>query len=97
MNFVDSGVQHRKWGGNTYPDREKEITVGNSKRKVKNLKVVKKLLSILDQQEPSVQSAEQDWSWGNMYLPKYGKWLSQHLAIYLKINSGFHASKNQKQ
>ena len=30
-----------------------------------------------------------------MYLPKHGKWLSQHL--HLKINSGFHARKNLKQ
>ena len=30
-----------------------------------------------------------------MYLPKHGKWPSQHL--YLKINSGFHARKNPKQ
>ena len=30
-------------------------------------------------------------------LPKHGKWLSQPLAIYLKINSGFHARKNAKQ
>ena len=29
------------------------------------------------------------------YLPKHGKWPSQHL--YLKINSGFHARKNPKQ
>ena len=45
----------------------------------------------------SVQSAEQEvWSWGNMYLPKHGKWSSQHL--YLKMNSGFHArmGKNPK-
>ena len=39
---------------------------------------------IFDEQEPSVQSSEQVWSWGMMYLPKYGKWLSQPL--YLKIN-----------
>ena len=30
-----------------------------------------------------------------MYLPKHGKWPSQHL--YLKINSGFHARKNANQ
>ena len=30
-----------------------------------------------------------------MYLPKHGKWPSQHL--YLKINSRFHARKNPKQ
>ena len=30
-----------------------------------------------------------------MYLPKHGKWPSQHL--YLKINSEFHARKNPKQ
>ena len=47
-------------------------------------------IAILDEQEPSVQSADrtkavQVWSWGNMYLPKPGKWPSQYL--YLKINS----------
>ena len=31
----------------------------------------------------------------NMYLPKHGKWPSQHL--YLKRNSGYHARKNSKQ
>ena len=30
-----------------------------------------------------------------IYIPKPGKWLSQHL--YLKINSGFHARKNPYQ
>ena len=54
-----------------------------------------KLLGILDELEPSVQPAEQVWSWGNIYLPKPGKWPSQH--IYLKINSGYHARKNPKQ
>ena len=38
-------------------------------------------ITILDQQEPSVQSADrtkamQVWSLGNMYLPKPGKWSS---------------------
>ena len=46
-------------------------------------------ITILDEQEPSVQSAGrtkavQVWSWGNMYLPK-------------PKNSGFHARKNPKQ
>ena len=54
----------------------------------------KKLLKItmLDEQEPSVQSADrtravQVWSWGNAYLPKPGKLPSQDL--YQKIN-GLH-------
>ena len=64
------------------------------KEKLKT-KMLLKLPGILDEQESSVQSAEQVWSWGNMYLPKHGKWPSQHL--YLKINSGFHARKNPKQ
>ena len=33
------------------------------------------------------------WSWGNMYLPKHGKWWTLHL--YLKINSGFYAKECQ--
>ena len=53
------------------------------------------MLGILDEKEPSVQSVEQVWSWGNMHLPKHGKWSSQYL--YLKINIGFHARKNPKQ
>ena len=57
-------------------------------------------ITTLDEQESSVQSADrtkavQVWSWGNMYFPKPGKLLSQHL--YLKINRGFHAKKNPKQ
>ena len=57
-----------------------------------------KLLGILDEQEPSVKSAEQVGSWGNMYLPKHGKWPSQNLYyINMKINSAFHARKNPKQ
>ena len=43
-------------------------------------------ITILDEQEPSVQSADrtkavQVWSWGNMYLSKPGKWPSQHASI----------------
>ena len=64
------------------------------KEKLKT-KMLLKLPGILDEQESSVQSAEQVWSWGNMYLPKHGKRPSQHL--YLKINSGFHTRKNPKQ
>ena len=53
------------------------------KRKLKTKKLLK--ITILDEQEPSVQSADrtkavQVWSWGNMYLPKPGKLSSsQHL------------------
>ena len=47
------------------------------KRKLKTKKLLK--ITILDEQEPSGQSADrtkavQVWSWGNMYLPKPGKW-----------------------
>ena len=47
------------------------------KGKLKTKKLLK--ITILDEQEPSVQSADrtkavQVWSWGNMYLPKPGKW-----------------------
>ena len=38
------------------------------KEKLKT-KMLLKLPGILDEQESSVQSAEQVWSWGNMYLP----------------------------
>ena len=55
------------------------------KEKLKT-KMLLKLPGILDEQESSVQSAEQVWSWGNMYLPKHGKWPSQHL-LYPKINA----------
>ena len=46
------------------------------KGKLKTKKLLK--ITILDEQEPSVQSADrtkslQVWSWGNMYLPKPGK------------------------
>ena len=75
-----------------------EIKKGNLKTK----KLLK--MSILNEEEASLQSANrtkalQVWSWGNMYLPKPGKWPSQHL--YLKISigkyNGFHARKNPKQ
>ena len=56
---------------------------GNYCSKLKNGKLkTKKLLKItvLDEQEPSVQSADRikavqiwSWSWGNMYLAKPGK------------------------
>ena len=57
-------------------------------------------ITILGEQEHSVKSADrtklvQVWCWRNMYLPKSGKWPSQHL--YLKKNSGFHARENPKQ
>ena len=78
-----------------YPAGKRELLFEIKKRKVKNWKNCLKLLGILDEQEPSVQSAEQVWDWGNMYLSRHGKGPSQHW--YLKINSGFHAKKNSKQ
>ena len=66
-------------------DNEKGILIhgkGNCCSILKKRKVTKKLLKItlLDEQEPSVYSADSDrtkavqvWSWGNMYLPKPGK------------------------
>ena len=55
------------------------------KEKLKTKKMLLKLPGILDEQESSVQSAEQVWSmyWKYvfMYLPKHGKWPSQHLDI----------------
>ena len=67
------------------------------KGKLKTKKLLK--ITILDEQEPSVQSADrtravQVWSWGNTYLPKPGKLPSQDL--YQKIN-GLYARKNLKQ
>ena len=56
-----------------------------SKLKKGNLKTKKLLkVTILDKQEPSVESADktkavQVLSLGDMYLPKPGKWPSQHL------------------
>ena len=58
IDFVDSGVQHRKCGGNTQSGKRKllfEIKKGKSKTK-KFLKITRYRLS--DEQEPSVQSAE---------------------------------------
>ena len=56
-------------------------------------------ITILNEQEPSAQSADrtkavQVWSWGNMDIPKPRKWPSKY---HQKINSGFHARKNAKQ
>ena len=58
-------------------------------------------ITILDEQEPSVQSADrtkavQVWSWRNVYLAKPGKWLSQHLFLK-KTPIGFHARKNPSE
>ena len=85
--------------GNNFIQRKRNYY---SKLKKGNFKIKKLIkITILDEQEPSVQSADrtkavQVWSWGNMYLlKKPGQWPSQHL--HLKINSGFHASKNPKQ
>ena len=54
------------------------------KGKLKTKKLLK--ITILDEQEPSVQLADRTkamrvWSGGNMYLPKHGKWPSRHLDI----------------
>ena len=54
------------------------------KGKLKTKKLLK--ITILDEQEPSVQSADrtkavQVWSWGNMYLQKPGKWPSHSIYI----------------
>ena len=69
---------------------EEEILIqekGNycSKLKKGNIKTKKLLkITILDEEEPSVQledrvKAVQVLSWGNMYLPKPGKWPSPAL------------------
>ena len=76
---------------------------GNYFSKLKRGKLkTKKLLkiTILGEQEHSIQSVDRNntvqvWCRENMYLPKPGKWPSQHL--YLKINSGFDTRKNPKQ
>ena len=73
--MVDSGVQHGKWGEYIGFQRKRDYCSKLKKGKLNT----KKLLGILDEQEPSVQSKV--WSWGNMYLPKYGKWSSQHLYL----------------
>ena len=89
-------------------ENEEEIAVliqgrGNYCSKLKRGKPrTKKLLkiTILGEQEHSIQSVDrtkavQVWRWENMYIPKPGKWPSQHL--YLEINSGFDTRKNPKQ
>ena len=70
------------------------------KLKKGKLNKIKKLskITILDEQEPSVQSADrtkavQVWSWGNMYSPKPGNSGHHHSILCLKINSGFHATE----
>ena len=51
------------------------------KEKLKT-KMLLKLPGILDEQESSVQSAVcMYWKYVFMYLPKHGKWPSQHLDI----------------
>ena len=60
-----------------YLSREKEAIVQNLKKgKLKTKKLLK--ITIVDEQEPSVQSADrakavQTWSWGNIFLPKPGR------------------------
>ena len=54
------------------------------KEKLKTKKLLK--ITILDEQEPSVQSADstdavQVWSWGKRYSAKPGNWPSQYLGI----------------
>ena len=98
--LVASGVQHRKYedriliqGKGSYCSKLKK---GKLKTK-KSLKITSYIIRWT--REPSVQSAEQVWSWGNMYLPKHAKWSSQQHLLYLKMNksSGFHARENPKQ
>ena len=58
-------------------------------------------ITILNEQEPLVQSADrtkavQVWSWiEELYWPKPVIWPSQHL--YLKINTGYYARKNPSE
>ena len=35
--------------------------------------------------------------WGNVYLPKHGKWQSQHLNLKIKTAGSIYARKNPKQ
>ena len=76
LHLVDSGVQHQQWGGNI---QEKGNYCSKLKKeKLKNRKLFK--ITMLDQQQPSVQSkdrtkAVQVWSWENIYLLKRRKWL----------------------
>ena len=50
---------------------------------------------ILDEQEPLVQSADRTkavkaWSWGNLYLPKPGKWVSHYKESQALISESIH-------
>ena len=74
--MVDNGVQHRKWGGNTYPGKKKllfEIKKGKLKTK-KLVQIIK-----LDEQELSIQSVDRTkavevLSWWNIcFAKKTGK------------------------
>ena len=67
-----------------YWSSKKEVCSKLKTGKLKTKKLLK--ITILEKQEPSVQSADrtkavQAGSWGNMYLLKSGKWLSQHRYI----------------
>ena len=77
-----------------YLSREEENIVRNwKKRKLKTKRLLK--IIILDESEPSVQSADRTkavhvWSWGSMYSPKPGNW--QQLGSenkYIASSEGF--------
>ena len=77
---------------------------GNYCSKLKTGKLKSKRLlknTILDEQEPSVQSADraktvQVWSSAEYVFTKSWKLAPSHL-LYLKINSGFHARENPSE
>ena len=58
----------------------------------KMIKLVEQQLSLQPADRSARSKAVQVWSWGNVYSPKPGKWLSHHL--YLETNIGFYAREN---
>ena len=77
---------------------KKEILFEIEKRKVKDWKVVKKI--ILDEEEPSVQSEDRTkavkvWCWGNMYSPRPENW--PYRSATVSENGGFHAGEDPSE
>ena len=55
MPLVDSGLQHREWR-NTYPRKRKLLFEIEKKRKLKTKTLL--TITMLDEREPSAQSAD---------------------------------------
>ena len=97
MHLVDSGynTENRRI---LIRQRRGNYCAKLKKGKLKTERLLK--ITILDEQEPSVQSADRTkavkvWSWGSLYSLRPENW--PYRSAIISENSGFHAGENPSE